>query len=423
VPEAVWPGLGSADRAASVVAEADRGPLPPEKCGQKRTEDFCHRGPGVGAAAPCENPAVGSPAALRAAITLEQSWHRVPGGTAVAALGLVRALARRPGLELVGVAARHRKPPPEPWRLTVPVRHLNLPRLALYESWHRLRRPRVQRATGAVNVIHATTMAIPPRSAPLLVTIHDLAWRHFPEMFTKRGVSFFRRGLALAVKEADLVLCSSKATLRDCLEAGFDETKLRVVPLGVEMAPADKAVVQRVRVAYELDRPYVLWTGTIEPRKNLAGLLDAFGRLDVDLDLVLVGPRGWNQDLDGIAHGVRDRVRMLGFVPPEDLGPLYAGAEVFCFPSLLEGFGLPVLEAMSQGTTVVTSRGTSTEELAEGAGVLIDPFDASSIAHGLEEALDPSLRARLEPLGRARAASFTWERSAELVASAYEEVA
>ncbi|HZJ52068.1 MAG TPA: glycosyltransferase family 1 protein, partial [Actinomycetota bacterium] len=374
---------------------------------------------------PCENPAVGPPASLRAAITLEQSWHRVPGGTAVAALGLARALAKRPGVELVGVAARHAGPAPEPWRPTIPVRHLSLPRVALYESWHRLRRPRVQKATGAVNVIHATTMAIPPRSAPLLVTIHDLAWRRFPQMFTKRGVSFFRRGLALAIKEADLVLCSSEATLRDCAEAGFDETKLRVVPLGVEMAPAEETDVRRVRVAYGLDRPYVLWTGTIEPRKNLAGLLDAFVRLDHnhDLDLVLVGPRGWNEDLDGIAHRVRDRVRMLGFVPASDLGPLYAGAEVFCFPSLLEGFGFPVLEAMSQGTTVVTSRGTSTEELAEGAGVLIDPLDAGSIAEGLEQALEPSLRARLEPLGRARAASFTWERSAQLVASAYEEVA
>ena len=373
----------------------------------------------------CENPAVGSPAGLRAAITLEQSWHRVPGGTAVAALGLARALAKRPGVELVGVAARHAGPPPEPWRPAIPVRHLSLPRVALYESWHRLRRPRVQRATGGVDVIHATTMAIPPRSAPLLVTIHDLAWRRFPQMFTKRGVSFFRRGLALAKKEADLVLCSSEATLRDCVEAGFEEAKLRVVPLGVEMAPADEADVHRVRVAYELDRPYVLWTGTIEPRKNLARLLDAFVRLDQDhdLDLVLVGPRGWNENLDGIAHRVRDRVRMLGFVPASDLGPLYAGAEVFCFPSLLEGFGFPVLEAMSQGTAVVTSRGTSTEELAEGAGVLVDPLDAGSIADGLEQALEPSTRARLEPLGRARAASFTWERSAELVASAYEEVA
>jgi glycosyltransferase involved in cell wall biosynthesis len=380
--------------------------------------------PGAGRA-PCENPAVGSPAALRAAITLEQSWHRVPGGTAVAALGLTRALASRSGLEPVGVAARHRRPPPEPWLPAIPVRHLNLPRIALYESWHRLRRPRVQRATGAVDVIHATTMAIPPRTAPLLVTIHDLAWLRFPQMFTARGVTFFRRGLVLAMQEADLVLCSSEATRRDCAEAGFDEAKLRVVPLGVEMALADEVDVQRVRVAYDLDRPYVLWTGTIEPRKNLAGLLDAFVRLDLSLglDLVLVGPRGWNEDLDGIAHRVRDRVRVLGFVPASDLGPLYAGAEVFCFPSLLEGFGFPVLEAMSQGTAVVTSRGTSTEELVEGAGVLIDPLDAASIAEGLEQALQPSTRARLEPLGRARAASFTWERSAELVASAYEEVA
>ena len=362
-------------------------------------------------------------AALRAAITLEQSWHRVPGGTAVAALGLAEALASRTGLEPIGVAARHRHPPPEPFVPPIPVRHLGLPRLALYESWHRLRRPRVQRATGAVDVIHATTMAIPPRTAPLLVTIHDLAWRHFPHMFSRRGVSFFRRGLVLAQREADLVLCSSEATLKDCIEAGFEAGRLRVVPLGVTLAPAGAAEVERVRRSYGLTDPYLLWTGTIEPRKNLARLLDAFATLEADLELVLVGPPGWMEDLDGISDRVRDRVKTLGFVPAADLGPLYAGAEVFCFPSLLEGFGFPVLEAMAQGTPVVTSRGTSTEELAEGAGVLVDPLDPSSIAAGIEQALEPATRARLEPLARARVAEFTWARAAELVHAAYREVA
>jgi glycosyltransferase involved in cell wall biosynthesis len=116
-------------------------------------------------------------------------------------------------------------------------------------------------------------------------------------------------------------------------------------------------------------------------------------------------------------------VRFLGFVPALDLGPLYAGASAFCFPSLLEGFGFPVLEAMAQGTPVVTSRGTSTEELADGAGVLVDPLEPASIAAGLEEILsDPGLAARLGAAGRRKAAEYTWARTADLVARAYREV-
>src|SRR3990170_2089403 len=121
---------------------------------------------------------------MRVAMTLEQSWHRVPGGTAVAALELARSLTQGDGLELVGVAAKHAREPDAAWRPPVPVAHLPLPRLALYEAWHRLRRPRVERATGPVDIVHATTFAIPPRSAPLVVTIHDLAFLTYPGFFT-----------------------------------------------------------------------------------------------------------------------------------------------------------------------------------------------------------------------------------------------
>jgi glycosyltransferase involved in cell wall biosynthesis len=367
---------------------------------------------------------VTEPRGLRAAMTLEQSWHRVPGGTAVAALSLARALAARDDVEVVGVAARHRAPAPPPWSPPVPVRHLPLPRLALYESWHYLRRPAVQLATGPVHVVHATTLALPPPRAPLVVTVHDLAWRRHPDMFTRRGVRFFERGLALARTDAALILCSSRATLGDCRTAGFDEARLRLVPLGVDSPSAADSEVKRVRGRYELTRPYVLWTGTVEPRKNLRGLLRAFADLDHEIDLALAGPRGWNEDLEGLVARAPDRVKVLGYVPQQDLAPLYKGAEVFCFPSLTEGFGLPVLEAMAQGTPVVTSKGTSTEELGEGAAVLIEPADPDSIRAGLQHALnDQGLRRRLKTAGPRRAGAYTWERTAELVAAAYREAA
>jgi glycosyltransferase involved in cell wall biosynthesis len=357
---------------------------------------------------------------LRIAMTVEQCWHRVPGGTAVAAIGMARALQARPDVDIVGVSALHRAVP-NGWRPPIEVRALPLPRVALYETWHRLRRPAVQLATGTVDVVHATTIAMPPKSAPLVVTMHDLAWVHEPAHFTARGVRFFERGLELALADADLVLCSSQATLRDCEAVGFARDRLRLVPLGVQVRSVSDADVRRARRRYGLERPYALWTGTVEPRKNLAGLLRAFDSVDADADLVLAGPRGWNEDLEALVAGA-ERVRTLGFVPGDHLGALYAGARLFCFPSLLEGFGFPVLEAMAHGTPVVTSRGTSTEELAGDAAVLVDPRDPASIAAGLQRVLaDDDLARRLAKAGRARAATFSWERCAQFVRRAYEE--
>lgn len=355
-------------------------------------------------------------------MTLEQCWHRVPGGTAVAALGMARHLKEDPALQLVGVAARHpRRPRPE-WTPPVEVFELPLPRVLMYESWHRLRRPRVQLATGRVDVIHATTAATPPKSAPLVVTVHDLAWRHDPSHFTARGLSFFRRGLELALEDADVVLCPSTATLEDCAAAGWPRDRLRLVPLGIDVEPAAPDEVAAVRARYGLTRDYVLWTGTIEPRKNLRRLLEAYRSAGRDLDLVLCGPRGWNEDLDSLVEPVRDRVHVLGFVPEADLRSLYAGARVLCWPSLLEGFGFPVLEAMAQGTPVVTSLGTSTEEIGGDAVVLVDPRDSAAIARGIETILDDeSLAAKLATAGPARAAEFTWERTARGVRDAYVE--
>jgi glycosyltransferase involved in cell wall biosynthesis len=143
--------------------------------------------------------------------------------------------------------------------------------------------------------------------------------------------------------------------------------------------------------------------------------------METELQLVLAGPAGWNEDLRPLVEGHPGRIRSLGFVEPDDLRALYAGAEVFCYPSLFEGFGLPVVEAMAQGTPVVTSRGTATEEAAGGAAVLIDPHDISSIADGISTAL--SDRERLSIAGRSRARQLTWEACAQQMHAVYVEVA
>ena len=270
---------------------------------------------------------------------------------------------------------------------------------------------------------------MPPATRPLVSTVHDLAYLDYPQMFSRAGLRFFRRALELTLADARLVLCSSLATLARCREAGFEEARLRHVPLGVRVEPAGEAHVQAVRTRFGLGGDYVLWTGTVEPRKNLPGLLRAFARVEPAVDLVLVGPSGWNEDLERVVGAlpeqVRARIHRLGWVAREDLAALYAGASVFCFPSLLEGFGFPVVEAMAHGTPVVTSTGTSTEELVEGgAGLAVTPTDADAIAEAISRVLaDDALAARLAAVGRARAAEYTWARTAALVETAYAEAA
>ncbi len=377
----------------------------------------------------------------RLAVTLEQCWHDVPGGTATSALRSIRALQAHTTWELVGVSARHRRSPPAPWTPPIPVRALPLPELALYESWHRLRWPAVQRATGPGDAIHVTGMAMPPKSAPMVVTVHDLAFVHEPEHFTKRGVSFFHRAVALAARDADVVICPSQATFDDCLAYGFRPDRLRLVPWGIEVRPAPEEEVARVRHAYALDRPFVLWAGTIEPRKNLRTLLAAVEHLGQrgkrDVDLVLVGPEGWNDELAAVEARLGDRVRRLGFLPDDDLAAVYAAASVFCFPSLREGFGLPVLEAMAQGVPVVTSRATATAEVVSRdagasavastagsvpAGVLVDPLDVDALASAIATLLDdPDHAAAVGEAGRARARTYSWAHTAALLSDAYDD--
>ena len=225
---------------------------------------------------------------------------------------------------------------------------------------------------------------MPPATRPIVLTVHDLA-TSTTRVFSRAGLHFFRRALELALEDATVVLCSSRATLARCQEARFDERRLRHVPLGVDIVPTTDARVDEVIARFDLRPGYILWTGTVEPRKNLPTLLRAFAHVERPVDLALVGPPGWNEDLEAVLHelpvAVQERVRRLGWVARDDLAALYAGASVFCFPSLLEGFGFPVVEAMAHGTPVVTSRRTSTEELVEdGAGLLVDPTDVAGIA-------------------------------------------
>jgi glycosyltransferase involved in cell wall biosynthesis len=367
---------------------------------------------------------------MRVAVTVEQFWHVVPGGIATVTAELVRALASRPDVEVTGVSARHPDAPAEDFATTVPVRQLPLPRRMLYESWQWLRRPVVERATGLVDVVHDMGYVAPPSRAPLVATVHDLWFLDHPDHYTWHSHAVMTRGFELARREARLLVCPSSASIEACVAAGIERDRLRLLPWGVRARPLDEGEAASVVRRYGLERPYVLFSGTIEQRKNVVRLLHAFERLErTDVDLVLAGPPGsnpdaWEAELDAATTRLGARCKRLGAVPPHHLDALCSEASVVVYPSLGEGFGLPILFAMTQGAPVVTSKDTSTEEVAGDAAVLVDPLDVDSIAEGIEHVLtDRQLAASLREAGRRRAAGFTWERTATVAAAIYGEAA
>jgi glycosyltransferase involved in cell wall biosynthesis len=250
-----------------------------------------------------------------------------------------------------------------------------------------------------------------------------------PEAFTRRGVTFHRQGFAAAAKRARLVIAVSEFSADEIAShTAIPRERIRVVPNGVDLERATAEQVDAARRAFGIDdRPYVFWAGTFQPRKNVRVLLDAFARLDVEgvpHRLVLAGPPGWKpDDADAVAaRSLGDRVRLLGPVDREHLFPLFAGADLFAFPSRHEGFGIPVLEAMAQGTPVVAADIPPVREVAADAARLLPPDDPDAWVDALDELLhDEAERSRLADSGRQRAQGYSWTRCAQETRAIYRE--
>lgn len=353
---------------------------------------------------PCQTWLVNS----RIAVTVEQLWHRVPGGTAVSTRRTLAALLECSSNDYVGIAARHSNRSPA-LELGIDVHYERLPRPALYEAWHRLQRPKS--SLPKVDLIWAAAMVIPPETAPIVATVHDVDFLEAPERLSRRGRSFFPRAWEVTRDRASAVAVPSEVVRQACIRQGLDRDRVVVIPWGVMNRPATSDEVASVRSRFDLPERFVLWVGTIEPRKNLVRLVEAVRRLDVPL--VVVGPDGWNLEGADLLGPLRDRVTRLSGLSGPDLRAVYAAASVFVLPSLAEGFGLPVLEAMVQGTPVVTSLGTATEEVAGGAAQLVDPTNMTQISEMIERVLDdPLLAADLKKLGLDRVIDATWDETA-----------
>jgi glycosyltransferase involved in cell wall biosynthesis len=256
----------------------------------------------------------------------------------------------------------------------------------------------------ALDVLHCTTFRGPVGSrVPTVVTVHDLAILRAPGAFPRWHRLYGNAGLTRVLRAADAVVAVSEFTRSEVVElAGVPAERIRVVPNGVDAVFTPQGP--------RADGDYVLAVATLEPRKNLARAVDAAREAGVELRVV--GARGWGGvEVEG----------WVGEVPDAELAALYRGARCVVYPSLYEGFGLPVLEAMACGTPVVTSRGTAMEEVAGSAAVLVDALSVAEIAAGIADAT--SRREELVPAGLARAHEHTWERTADAVVELWRELA
>lgn len=364
----------------------------------------------------------------RVALTLLASWHRTPGGTARAAIGQARALAETGEVDLIGVGAwglgPYGRSPTDGAGLPIATRRFPAPQQLLYGAWHRFRWPPVQLVTGRVDIVHATTITVPPRgsAAALVVTVHDLFPWTMPDRFSERGRRVLGRGLELARDEADVVLVSSRHGLAECVAHGFSADRMQVVPLGVEPgAEVGDQKVEAVRHRLGITGHMLLWVGTIEPRKNVELLLEMMGRLsDVACTLVLAGPSGWQTELEPLVDVVADRVRLLGRVSDAELVELYAAADLVLVPSWAEGFGLTALEGMAAGTPCVVSAGSALDEVVGDTGIALAPDDLDAWVETVEQLLeDADRRELLGAAARIRSESFSWERCALATLAAY----
>ena len=339
----------------------------------------------------------------------------------MATVETARALSQLPGVDIIGVAGRHRRGSTPLVSPLIDVRHLRLPRPALYEAWHRFGWPAVEPAVGKVDVVWASAMVAPPRRSPIVATVHDVAFLDHPEWSSKRGRTFFPRAFEVVAERADRVVCPSDQAADDCVRHGIDAERIRVIPWGVDVVHPTESEINHVRAKLDLPDRYVVWVGTVEPRKNLETLVAAMA--GVDCPLVVVGPDGWVTEANVFAP-LGTRVHQLGRVDEGTRNAVIAAADILAMPSWVEGFGLPVLEAMALGTAVVTSRGTAPAELASGVGWAAPADDVGAWTEVLNDVLaDDDARRLAERVGLERAANYTWADTARSYRDVFADAA
>lgn len=305
----------------------------------------------------------------------------------------------------------------------------------LYHAFkHRNIMPPVDLVYGKGLYIFPNFIRWPLAHSPSVIVVHDLSMFDCPQYSSPQNLAFMTRHLGRSVEKADLIVAVSENSKRTlCDHFSIDPQKVIVTHLAAEPTlyyPRNEKAIATVKGKYGIFGKYMLFVSTLEPRKNVAGLVQAYRQLPAKLkkeySLVLVGGRGWRDD--SIRSAIQeariagDRVVLPGYVATEDLPALYSGAESFVFPSHYEGFGLPILEAMSCGTPVITADNSSLPEAAGQAALYVDSNNVDQLTESMKKLLtDPDLQATLRKKGVAQARKFSWENCADRLLEAIKK--
>jgi glycosyltransferase involved in cell wall biosynthesis len=297
--------------------------------------------------------------------------------------------------------------------------------LSLAQIWgNKWRLGFLETLTGPLDVFHSSDWIEPPSKARKITTLHDFGFFRYPRSSHPQILAVMKRRLELVKKEVNKIICVSRSTATDAVEfLKVSPKKLEVVyeAPGKEFKKVSEKRVSQAKNKYGLKGKYLLAVATIEPRKNFPGILEAFTiflKSNPDFSLVIVGKLGWDKVIARIMAKT-DRVTLTGYIPTSDLVSLYNGAQCLLFPSLYEGFGLPILEAMACGCPVVTSNTSSMAELVGKSAILVNPSSPEKIAIAINQALRQ--RPELVRRGLERAKKFTWERAARQTLKVYEK--
>ncbi|MBI4621316.1 MAG: glycosyltransferase family 4 protein [Desulfobacterales bacterium] len=353
------------------------------------------------------------------------------GGIARYSRGLITALLEAaPREEMVLFVNRFRGKGRlwNPEMENISTREILLPRQLLQGIWDMIEWPPIEFFTGAIDIFHGLHFVLPPaKKAKKVLTVHDLTYLRFPHYFTNRDLNErgYRHELPGGLAKADAVIAVSSRTRDDLVELmKIPEDRIRVIHEGVDslfLAFTEDEKSAALRRQYDLNSSYFIFlVGTPEPRKNLKRTVDAVMKASPDMPLVMVGPPEPLRKLLGQATG---KLLFPGIVPDDHLPALLSGALISLYPSLYEGFGLPVLESMACGVPVITSNRGSLPEIAGGAAILVDPEDVDSISGAISGLMkDESLQNHLKVMGKKRASEFTWQKTAKETLSLYREL-
>ncbi len=308
-----------------------------------------------------------------------------------------------------------------------------------YKPWRmavwigQLARVGFDRLVPGAELFHATEHLLPPlRGVSTVLTVHDMIFRLFPEHQKRLNYWYLNATMPMYCRRAGAIITVSQTSKQDIVSHyRLDPSKITVVheAASPEFTPADAAAVEGVRHRYGLPERYLIHVGTIEPRKNLTRLVEALQMLreqGVRIPLVVVGGKGWLYDefFRRLAElEVRDSVLFPGYVPAGDLPPLYSAAAAAVVPSLYEGFGLPLLEAMACGTPVISSTASCLPEIGGNGARYFEPTSVPAMAEAIRSVLaDDGLRAEMRARGLAHASGFSWERAAEETMAVYRRL-